>query len=124
MYDGSVTVAEWARQEAVPPKPALHFFQEGRLPVPAHRVSPRPRRVGAPGRLTRAAGQAMTSTMVAVSAPETENACPRGDQTAHRAARPDDAGTGIVPEPAGVTGGRRKLDVPHVRSGRTVGEGA
>ena len=43
---------------------------------------------------------------VAVSAPETENACPRGGQTAPGAARPDDAGTGNVPEPAGMTGGR------------------
>lgn len=44
---------------------------------------------------------------VAGSAPETQNACPRGGQTALNAARPDDAGTGIAPEPAGMTGGRR-----------------
>jgi putative transposase len=34
---------------------------------------------------------------VAVSAPETENACPRGDQPGPRPARPDDAGTGDRP---------------------------
>ena len=55
-------------------------------------------------------------TMVAVSAPEPENACPRGAQTAHSAARLDDAGTAIAPEPAGLTGGRQKRDVPNVPS--------
>jgi len=43
---------------------------------------------------------------VAGSAPETENACPRGGQTGLCPARPVDAGTGNAPEPAGVTGGR------------------
>jgi len=43
---------------------------------------------------------------VAVSAPETQNACPRGGQSGPSPALPDDAGTGIVPEPAGATGGR------------------
>ena len=45
---------------------------------------------------------------VADSAPETENACPRGGQTGPRPARPVDAGTGIAPEPAGMTGGRHR----------------
>ncbi len=36
---------------------------------------------------------------VADSAPETENACPRGGQTGLGPARPVDAGTGIAPEP-------------------------
>jgi putative transposase len=45
---------------------------------------------------------------VADSAPETENACPRGGQTGPRPARPVDAGTGIAPEPAGMTGGRQR----------------
>jgi putative transposase len=45
--------------------------------------------------------------LVAVSAPETENACPRGGQTGPRPARPVEAGTGIGPEPAGITGGSR-----------------
>ena len=44
--------------------------------------------------------------IVAVSALETQNACPRGGQPGLSPARPDDAGTGIVPEPAGATGGR------------------
>jgi putative transposase len=43
---------------------------------------------------------------VAPSAGETQNACPRGGQTAPCAARPVDAGTGIAPEPAGMTDGR------------------
>ena len=43
---------------------------------------------------------------VAPSAGETENACPRGGQTGLRPARPVDAGTGIAPESAGMTGGR------------------
>jgi putative transposase len=43
---------------------------------------------------------------VAVSAPETPNACPRGGQTGPGPARPVDAGTGNAPEPAGMTGGR------------------
>jgi putative transposase len=42
---------------------------------------------------------------VAGSAPETHNACPRGGQTGPGPARPVDAGTGIAPEPAGITGG-------------------
>jgi putative transposase len=42
---------------------------------------------------------------VAGSAPETKNAC-GGSVRPHRAAAPDEAGTGIVPEPAGTTGGR------------------
>jgi len=45
---------------------------------------------------------------VAGSAPETENACPRGGQTGLCPARPVDAGTGNAPEPAGVTGGRAR----------------
>jgi putative transposase len=52
--------------------------------------------------------------IVAGSAPETENACPRGGQTGPRPARPVDAGTGIAPEPAGTTGGRRQPHVPYV----------
>ncbi|MGD0833411.1 MAG: transposase [Candidatus Dormibacteria bacterium] len=52
---------------------------------------------------------------VAGSAPETQNACPRGGQPGLSPARPVDAGTGIAPEPAGMTGGRRQLDVPSVR---------
>jgi putative transposase len=48
---------------------------------------------------------------VAGSAPETENACPRGGQPGLSPARPVDVGTGIAPEPAGTTGGRRQ---PHV----------
>jgi putative transposase len=51
------------------------------------------------------AGWARTCCNVAVSAPETENACPRGGQTGLGPARPDDAGTGIAPEPTGTTGG-------------------
>ena len=51
---------------------------------------------------------------VAVSAPETENACPRGGQPGLSPARPVDAGTGIAPEPAGTTGGRRQPHVPYV----------
>ena len=43
---------------------------------------------------------------VAGSAPETENACPRGGQSGLSPARPVDAGTGNAPEPAGMTGGR------------------
>jgi putative transposase len=43
---------------------------------------------------------------VAGSAPETENACPRGGQPGPSPARLDDAGTGIVPAPTGATGGR------------------
>jgi IS605 OrfB family transposase len=59
------------------------------------------------------AGRAGPS-LVAVSAPETENACPRGGQTGLSPARPVDAGTGIAPEPAGTTGGRRQPHVPYV----------
>jgi putative transposase len=51
---------------------------------------------------------------VAVSASETENACPRGGQPGLGPARPVDAGTGIAPEPAGTTGGRRQPHVPYV----------
>jgi putative transposase len=51
---------------------------------------------------------------VAPSAGETGNACPRGGQTGVSPARPVDAGTGIAPEPAGMTGGRRQPDVPYV----------
>jgi putative transposase len=60
------------------------------------------------------AGRAGTPIIVAVSAPETENACPRGGQTGLGPARPVDAGTGIAPEPAGTTGGRRQPHVPYV----------
>ncbi len=42
---------------------------------------------------------------VAGSTPETQNAC-RRDVSPHRAADPDEAGTGTVPESAGSTGGR------------------
>ena len=34
-------LSEWARQQGVHPKTALRWFQEGRLPVPARRISPR-----------------------------------------------------------------------------------
>ncbi len=34
-------LSEWARRQGVHPKTALRWFQEGRLPVPARRVSPR-----------------------------------------------------------------------------------
>jgi putative transposase len=44
--------------------------------------------------------------IVAGSAPETENACPRSGQPGPSPARSVDAGTGIAPEPAGTTGGR------------------
>jgi putative transposase len=53
------------------------------------------------------AGRAGTPLIVAGSALETENACPRGGQTGRSPARPVDAGTGIGPEPAGITGGSR-----------------
>jgi putative transposase len=51
---------------------------------------------------------------VAASAPETENACPRGGQTGLSPARPIDEGTGPGPEPVGTTGGRRQPHVPYV----------
>jgi putative transposase len=51
---------------------------------------------------------------VAVSAPETENACPRGGQPGLSPARPVDGGTGPDPEPAGTTGGRRQPHIPYV----------
>ncbi len=34
-------LSAWARQQGVHPRTALRWFQEGRLPVPARRVSPR-----------------------------------------------------------------------------------
>jgi putative transposase len=57
---------------------------------------------------------------VAGSAPETLNACPRGGQPGLGPARLDDAGTGAAPEPAGMSGGRRRLDVACIRCWRTV----
>jgi transposase len=51
---------------------------------------------------------------VAPTAGERGSACPRGGQTGLSPARPAEAGTGIAPEPAGVTGGRRQPDVPFV----------
>jgi putative transposase len=63
----------------------------------------------------RPAGRVGHPKIVAGSAPETENACPRGCQPGLSPARPVDAGTGIAPEPAGSTGGCRHPDVPYVR---------
>ncbi|MDA8395758.1 MAG: IS607 family transposase [Candidatus Dormibacteraeota bacterium] len=34
-------LSEWARTQGVHPRTALRWFQEGRMPVPARRVSPR-----------------------------------------------------------------------------------
>lgn len=41
MYDGVVRLSQWAHTQGVHPKTALRWFQQGSLPVPARRVSPR-----------------------------------------------------------------------------------
>jgi putative transposase len=58
---------------------------------------------------------------VAVSAPETENACPRGGKTGLSPARPVDAGTGIVPEPGPSP---PSSATAHIRPGRSPGRRA